>query len=452
MKVALSVLAPGLGNKFRFTKSAIVLLVILFHFSHCVLGQKQKEIELILECVEYVGNGMYKANFGYKNPNKKNIRVPEGDSYVLYNNGQAKKKAVNNFEVGRQFNVFSQEFKKGDKCEWELILPNGTIKTKSSSVNSVHCSSKGIEPYYNPTSKVNELIGSELTSLFDTYNNTGNATSDSIYQINAGNVLIDIIVQKGSISDVENLLLSDYNVVPEHISMNDLIISAYFPIAFLDQLNARFNVINFVRPVYPAISNNSDVVNTGVVTQGDDIQRSSFARNKFDLGGKDIKVGVISDSYNKSNTDNEALDISRGDLPSEGVMIAYDGKNWDNPYGGIDEGRAMLQIIHDVAPEASLAFRTGFISESDFAQGIYDLFDLAGCDIIVDDIIYITEPFYRSGLVSQAIDDVSRRGATYFTSAGNFGSNASEFTFSPCLPAPIKTDICSTGMQIIYNE
>ena len=43
--------------------------------------------------------------------------------------------------------------------------------------------------------------------------------------------------------------------------------------------------------------------------------------------------------------------------------------------GGSDEGRAMLQIVHDVAPKATLAFRTGFISESDFAHGVRQLAD-----------------------------------------------------------------------------
>ncbi len=35
-----------------------------------------------------------------------------------------------------------------------------------------------------------------------------------------------------------------------------------------------------------------------------------------------------------------------------------------------DEGRALLQIVHDVAPGAALAFYTGDQSEADFATGI----------------------------------------------------------------------------------
>lgn len=54
----------------------------------------------------------------------------------------------------------------------------------------------------------------------------------------------------------------------------------------------------------------------------------------------------------------------------------------------------MLQIIHDIAPKSSLAFRTGFISPGDFANGIKELAN-NGCNVIVDDITYITEPFLK---------------------------------------------------------
>src|SRR5207247_5354717 len=64
----------------------------------------------------------------------------------------------------------------------------------------------------------------------------------------------------------------------------------------------------------------------------------------------------------------------------------------------IYEGRAMLQIIHDVAPKSELAFRTGVISEGDFAEGIKAL-QQDSCDIIVDDITFITAPFFQDGVV-----------------------------------------------------
>ena len=95
-----------------------------------------------------------------------------------------------------------------------------------------------------------------------------------------------------------------------------------------------------------------------------------------------------------------------------------------------DEGRAMLQIIHDIAPGADLAFRTGYLSPGDMAAGIIELAD-AGADIIVDDISYITEPFFTDGKISKAVDNVVNRGVTYFSAAGNFGAKSYSATFAP---------------------
>jgi subtilisin family serine protease len=97
---------------------------------------------------------------------------------------------------------------------------------------------------------------------------------------------------------------------------------------------------------------------------------------------------------------------------------------------GTDEGRAMLQIVHDIAPGAELGFRTGVVTSGDFAQGIRDLAE-AGSDIIVDDITYITEPFFSDGRVAKAVDEVAAKGVSYFTSAGNFGTKSFEGVFTP---------------------
>ena len=60
----------------------------------------------------------------------------------------------------------------------------------------------------------------------------------------------------------------------------------------------------------------------------------------------------------------------------------------------------MLQIVHDIAPGASLSFATAFLGEASFASNIHALAN-AGADIIGDDIIYFNEPFYQDGLVAK---------------------------------------------------
>ncbi|HEY9635373.1 MAG TPA: S8 family serine peptidase [Coleofasciculaceae cyanobacterium] len=173
------------------------------------------------------------------------------------------------------------------------------------------------------------------------------------------------------------------------------------------------------------------ITDAGVVTSEGDIALGvALARSTYKVDGsytkknpaggsplvQRVKIGVISDSYN--NLGGAATDIAKGDLPEDGVTLAGSG---DLPGGGIDEGRAMLQIIHDLVPGAKLYFATGAGGEEDFANNIRAL-RKAGCDIIVDDLRYSTEPVFQDGIIAQAVNDVTANGALYFASAGNAGN------------------------------
>src|SRR5882672_8391693 len=120
----------------------------------------------------------------------------------------------------------------------------------------------------------------------------------------------------------------------------------------------------------------------------------------YGFTGAGVKVGILSDSFD-TGPGSYATDISTGDLPAGAQIIA------DSP-SGTDEGRAMAQIVHDVAPGASIAFATANGGESAFANHIRALAN-AGAKVIVDDVAYFTEPMFQDGLVAQA--DVVRKGA-----------------------------------------
>ena len=91
-----------------------------------------------------------------------------------------------------------------------------------------------------------------------------------------------------------------------------------------------------------------------VDSEGDAVQSSDDARSRFGVTGTGVTVGVISDSFNRFN--DYAADVSTGDLPS-GVQNLQE---LTNPgITPLDEGRAMAQIVHDVAPGAMLAFHWG---------------------------------------------------------------------------------------------
>ncbi len=179
-----------------------------------------------------------------------------------------------------------------------------------------------------------------------------------------------------------------------------------------------------------------------VATQGDFVQGSAAIRASYpSLTGAGITIGVLSDSFNcyptyaadgvpaagfngyASNgfTATYATDQMTGALPAgisvleEATCLNY-GQPEQLPFG--DEGRALLQIVHAVAPGASLAFHTAVNSEADFASGIVALAK-AGAKIIDDDVGYPDEPFFQDGVVAQAIDQVAATGVAYFSSAGN---------------------------------
>ena len=124
------------------------------------------------------------------------------------------------------------------------------------------------------------------------------------------------------------------------------------------------------------------------------------------MTGTGVTVGVLSDGV-----DSLPASIASGDLPADTRVLP--GQEGDG-----DEGTAMMEIVHDLAPNAHLIFATAFTSEQSFADNIRAL-RAAGADIIVDDVVYFAEsPFQDSG-PAQAVIDVTNDGALYFSSAGN---------------------------------
>jgi len=72
-----------------------------------------------------------------------------------------------------------------------------------------------------------------------------------------------------------------------------------------------------------------------------------------------------------------------------------------------------------------LLFNTAFIGVAGFAQGILNL-AAAGANIIIDDVIFFSEPFFQDGVIAQAVDQVASQGVLFFSSAGNSGTDSYE--------------------------
>ena len=181
-------------------------------------------------------------------------------------------------------------------------------------------------------------------------------------------------------------------------------ISGLFPADKIDSLEG-VGSLQFVRPAYKPMNRVGSVT-----SQGDVAQLSDVARSTFGVDGTGYRVGILSDSWD--TLDGQASGIATGDLPEDIIVLE------EFPFTGIDEGRAMGELIYDVAPGVSLAFNTAFLGQPGFANGILALAD-AGSDVIVDDIIYFAEPMFQDGIIGQAADIVVDSGVPYFSSAGN---------------------------------
>ena len=184
-------------------------------------------------------------------------------------------------------------------------------------------------------------------------------------------------------------------------------IRARLPLDAMEAL-ARENDVQYIQPAVKAFLRKADT------SEGDIAHGANTARIKYGLTGKNIKtgqgikVGVLSDSV-----DHLSYVQSLGDLPGVTVL--------ENAPGNSGEGTAMLEIIHDLAPDAQLYFATAWNGMAGFAGNIKALAN-AGCDVIIDDVGYLDESPFQDDIISQAVNTVTSQGVLYFSSAGNGGN------------------------------
>ncbi len=187
-------------------------------------------------------------------------------------------------------------------------------------------------------------------------------------------------------------------------------VRAWLGLEHVEAIAGRSDVA-FVHPAAKATTHVGSVTSRGVYTH-----QANVAASKFAATGKGMRVGVLSDSI-----DQLANAQALGDLGPVTVLTNRFGKRQDGvPASG--EGTAMLEIVHDMAPDAQLFYATAVNGEASFAQNIKDLRFKLGCDVIVDDVGYFREATFQDGIIAQAVEAVVADGCLYFSAAGNSGS------------------------------
>jgi subtilisin family serine protease len=236
-----------------------------------------------------------------------------------------------------------------------------------------------------------------------------------------GRVVTEVRFDRGAAASVEGLRRVGAKVL--HVSRRYQTLTVAVKPKDLRDLSAVPRVASVTEVLAPILAATEC---TGLVTSEGDAQlNASSARTAFNVDGSGVTVGILSDSFDRSASalTHAATDVASGDLPGPGNRC---GRGTpvslldDSDGGGIDEGRAMAQIVHDLAPGAGLSFAsaTALNSQIAFASGIRNLWH-AGADVIVDDVIYFDEPFFQEGPVAVAVNEATAAGTAYFSAAGN---------------------------------
>jgi hypothetical protein len=236
----------------------------------------------------------------------------------------------------------------------------------------------------------------------------------------AGTVSVDIAAQSKAVANAVKAAGGAVRYVSP-----DGAVRADLPLSALDAIAGRADVAE-VKPAAQATTwsepGNRDLREAVAaqaaaatqVSEGDKAHGADTARTTYGVSGSGVKVCVLSDGV-----DSLAKSQAAGELPAVDVLSGQKGSG--------DEGTAMLEIVHDLAPNATLGFATAFTSEAGFAANIRALRTTGGCQIIVDDVSYFDESPFQDTQVAQAVNDVTAAGVLYFSSAGNSG-NATDGT------------------------
>lgn len=247
-------------------------------------------------------------------------------------------------------------------------------------------------------------------------------------------VVVDLVARGG---DGAALLAALSGIGLDGLTAFGPAVSGLVPIDRLGDI-AELPELSFGEPATPIASAGA------AENQADQALRADLARLLAPIGefdGTGITIGILSDSFDAeafSDPDilpedtQYAADVAAGELPP-GIEVLSDFA------GGSDEGRAMAQLIHDIAPGAELLFHTAFAGVADFADGILEL-AAAGADIIVDDVFYTSEAVYQDDIIAQAVDEVFDQGVAFFSAAGNFARKAYESAFLPLGAGTINGD------------
>ncbi|MGW6282887.1 S8 family serine peptidase [Kribbella sp. NPDC055071] len=195
----------------------------------------------------------------------------------------------------------------------------------------------------------------------------------------------------------------DFAAVPGATMPSTGLVSASVPYDKLDAL-AALGWVTALRPsLRPAVDVGPTTAESVQLHKADQAQARGIT-------GRGQKVGAIS-----GDVDHLADSIAAGELPAD-VQVVQRASSYDD-----DEGTAMMEIIHDIAPGAKLAFASTQDTTAQYVQAFHDL-AAAGVSMIAEDIALDDEPAFQQGIGAATAESLAKHGIWISSSAGNLGN------------------------------
>jgi subtilisin family serine protease len=209
--------------------------------------------------------------------------------------------------------------------------------------------------------------------------------SNRLVRVNdAGEVQVYVRARNGLKAALAQMVSCGLRLEVVNAKMN--LVQGWIALDAIEKLAGQPSVVSVTPPSYPRLRAGS------VMTEGDQILGADVVR-QFGVDGTGIKVGVLS-----NGVDNRIVAQASGDLPN---VFEIDP---DHPGSG-DAGTALLEIIHDIAPGADLAF-SGPRTSLEFIDALGYLVNTLHCQVVVDDIGFYEEPYFEDGPVALAVAGV----------------------------------------------
>ena len=210
----------------------------------------------------------------------------------------------------------------------------------------------------------------------------------------------------------------------------------WLPSHLLDDLRALDGVVAVRKPSYASFAAGS------ALTEGDEALNAAAARARFNVDGSGVRVAVISDGI---------LGLPEAQRTGEAPKLVAAEAFGAGSLSRGEEGTAMIEIVHDLAPGASISFAAvatdldHIAAVNHFAQRV---------DIIVDDVSYPFPADQRSDVsvnTTRALEHPTWPLRLYVTAAGNWAESHWAGQWRPG-PDGARLGLSSPGRTHLFND